>query len=56
MSHSYWAYSGYYRIADKQEIAAGNRINLTSVSPTSDTIEDSDIEYHVSPLCKIEVK
>ncbi|MEG2267284.1 MAG: hypothetical protein RSC68_23520 [Acinetobacter sp.] len=39
------------RLATKEEIAAGHRINLTS-----DTIDDSDLEYHVSPLCKVEVK
>lgn len=26
MSHSYWVYSGYYRVAEKEEIAAGHRI------------------------------
>ena len=36
-----------------EEIAAGHRIDLTSVSPTSDTIDESDLEYHVSKNCKV---
>ncbi|MEG2269540.1 MAG: hypothetical protein RSC68_35140, partial [Acinetobacter sp.] len=28
-------------------------IDLTSVSPTSDTIDDSDLQYHVSKNCKV---
>lgn len=41
MSHSYWTYSGYYRAADKEEIAAGHRIDL-------ETLRDCD----TSPNCK----
>ena len=58
MSHSYWVYSGYYRVADKEEIKAGHRIDHISQegNMVHDLGDDSHIENHISPLCKVEVK
>lgn len=54
MSHSYWVYSGYYRVADREEIAAGHRFD--HFVDDNNMGDDSHIENHISPLCKIGVK
>lgn len=40
MSHSYWVYSGYYRVAEKQEIAAGYRIDKSPLMQHLDKCEE----------------
>jgi len=49
MAFSYWVFKFQFRHATAQEIALGHRID-------NDMGDDSHIENHVSPNCKVGVK
>ena len=49
-----WLECSEIRLASPEEIAAGHRID--HIGDVNDMGDDSHIENHVSPLCKVEVK
>lgn len=49
---SAWNHKNMIRKAEPEEIAAGHRIDQTSVKPIADMGDDFPIENHISPSCK----
>ncbi len=45
--------SAKFRHAEPKEIEAKHRIDQTSVKPIADMGDDSPIENHISPNCKV---
>lgn len=58
MAFSYWVFKFQFRHATPEEIAAGHRIDHISQegNMVHDLGDDSHIENHVSPNCKVGVK